>query len=185
MCLLDYFQYSHVLRGATVHSSRMTDSIVHSIQNISNKNMDEQSNKKANSPEKSCLTLPSMSTVDAEMTKQVKDKIKDSIEEPELDSGLPHTVKLMSQHTICLPREWRQFSEVLRKKLEQILLDQDMKDDLESSHAINWCRSAKHLYPIKIAGKLLPIRWGISAYIIIVSRYIECRESVYNDSYYL
>ena len=111
------------------------------------------SKQTSSSSEKPGLVLPGIANVDIEMTKQVKDQIKDSIEEPEVDSGLPHTVKQMSKHTVCLPREWRHFADTLRSKLEDVILDMDMKEDLESTHAINWCRSVRHLYPIKIAGE--------------------------------
>ena len=42
----------------------------------------------------------------------------------------------------------QQFTEMYKNAI----IDLDMKDDLERSDVINWCRTAKPLYPLKTTG---------------------------------
>ena len=47
------------------------------------------------------------------------------------------------------------YPEEFRHLYSDAIFDLDMKDDLERSKVINWCRTTRPLYPVKTTGKIL------------------------------
>ncbi|XP_052811547.1 tumor necrosis factor alpha-induced protein 3-like [Mya arenaria] len=58
------------------------------------------------------------------------------------------TLKKFNKYQIAIPL-LESFSPQLSRNFQDAIFDNDMLNDLESSHIINWCRTTKKLYPIK------------------------------------
>ena len=66
-------------------------------------------------------------------------------------SGKPHTVKDLTNTTVQLP-ELRKLPPDFQRMLKEALFDQDMKETLKRAKALNWCRTIRHLYPLRTMG---------------------------------
>ena len=57
------------------------------------------------------------------------------------------------KYTVSLP-PLSSYPDEFQQQYKDALIDLDMKDDLERSEVINWCRTTKQLYPLKTTGNL-------------------------------
>ena len=72
----------------------------------------------------------------------------------------------MPKHSICLP-PLKAYPQDFQDLISKAILDKETKSSLEDSGVLNWCRTAKQLYPISTIGKHLnlcdPLR-GINTF---------------------
>ncbi|XP_061193602.1 tumor necrosis factor alpha-induced protein 3-like isoform X2 [Saccostrea echinata] len=80
--------------------------------------------------------------------KQLLEQVKKDVAGTNQDHGKPFCFKTFHFFTALLPC-LKQVNEEFKHFYNVSVLDLDVKDDLQRSKVINWCRTAKVLYPVK------------------------------------
>ncbi|KAJ8315296.1 hypothetical protein KUTeg_007446 [Tegillarca granosa] len=81
-------------------------------------------------------------------TEQLRWKIENDVDYTQTEKGKPICLKKFNLYSICLP-PLNAFPPEFKHWYNICVLDLDMKDDLQRAKVINWCRTAKPLYPVK------------------------------------
>jgi hypothetical protein len=84
--------------------------------------------------------------------RQLAEQIQRDVNGANQEQGKPFCFKTFHLFSALLPC-LRQVSEDFKQFYNLNILDLDVKDDLQRSKVINWCRTAKTLYPLKTRGK--------------------------------
>lgn len=99
--------------------------------------------------------------------KRLRKKIKDDVDQRKFEEGKPLCFMLFHSYSVLLiPLD--RYPDEFRHLYSDAIFDLDMKDDLERSNVINWCRTVRTLYPVKttadgncLANAVSQALWGI------------------------
>lgn len=82
---------------------------------------------------------------------QLINEITEDVNHTNQGQGKPFSLKNFHRYSALLPC-LKQVNEAFKHSYNITVLDTDVKNDLQQSKVINWCRTSKVLYPIKTRG---------------------------------